>query len=85
MTRDVMPSFGTQVFSVYARPLLHAHAQNVIARVRIIGERERANLVVWTGEFSIYYIFGSTVRSHRNTRLLILRTLVQFYVTPRLY
>ena len=47
MTRDVMPSFGTQAFSVYAGPLIHAHAQNVIvcgrtslfARVRIITYR----------------------------------------------
>ena len=47
MTCDVMPSFGTQAFSIYARPLLHAHAQNVIvcgrtslsARVRIITYR----------------------------------------------
>ena len=26
-------------------------------RQTMIGERERANLVVWTGEFSIYYIW----------------------------
>ena len=63
MTRDVMPSLGTQAFSVYARALLHA--QNVIvcgrtslsARARIIGERERANLVVRTERFfRILYI-----------------------------
>ena len=31
MTRNVMPSFGTQAFpAVYARPLLNAHAQKVI-------------------------------------------------------
>ena len=49
-----------------------------------IGERKRANLVVRTGGFSVYiYIYTSDgLCTYRNTRLLILRTLVQFYILP---
>ena len=56
------------------------------ARRGLIGEREGANLVVWTADFSIYIITYPTFGrcTHRNTRILILckLTFVQFYVPP---
>ena len=51
-------------------------------KLSFIGERERANLVVRTAWFFYIYIYISSTATYRNTRLLILRTLVQFFILP---
>ena len=58
--------------------LLSGELDGVFMYLYFIGEREQANLVVRTGEFSVYISDG--LCTYRNTRHLILRTLVQFCI-----
>ena len=77
-----MTSFQSRSpYNIYGYCALHPRVRNGNPQDTsdIIGQRERANLVVSTPIFSLYnyYYFGRWTL--RNTQLLILRTLVQFY------